>query len=237
MSACSLKFTPSFSARREPNSSPLAGEVRRGGAPLAETAGLSSEPVGQASPPHPQPLPRGEGSRCGIPEQSSSHFVEGRIRLALAFASILLMLTMSGTAFALQPDEVLADAALEARARVVSADLRCLVCQNQSIDDSDAELARDLRVLVRQRLQAGDSDAAVKRYLVARYGDYILLTPPLKPATLVLWLGPPALLVAAAVAALLFYRRRKMGEGSLSDEERRRVAALLRPSHDAEDAP
>lgn len=149
------------------------------------------------------------------------------------------MLAMSGTAFALQPDEVLADAALESRARAVSAELRCLVCQNQSIDDSDAELARDLRLLVRQRLQAGDSDAAVKRYLVARYGDYILLSPPLKPATLALWLGPPVLLLAAAVTALLFFRRRRtLSDAPLSDEERRRVAALLAtPRRDGEDAP
>ena len=93
-------------------------------------------------------------------------------------------------AHAIQPDEVLADPALEARAREIGRELRCLVCQNQSIDDSDADLARDLRVLVRERLQAGDSDRQVVDYVVSRYGDFVLLRPPVKPATYALWFGP-----------------------------------------------
>ena len=101
----------------------------------------------------------------------------------------LLVLNVSA-AFAVRPDEILSDPQLEARARVIGQELRCLVCQNQSIDDSDADLAHDLRLLVRQRLQAGDSDAQVKAYIVARYGDFVLLNPPFKASTYVLWLGP-----------------------------------------------
>jgi cytochrome c-type biogenesis protein CcmH len=110
----------------------------------------------------------------------------------------LLMLSFSGIAFAVQPNEMLPDPKLEARARSISAELRCLVCQNQSIDDSDADLAHDLRMLVRQRLQAGDSDEQVKQFLVNRYGDYILLDPPLNAATFVLWFGPVFFLLLAA---------------------------------------
>lgn len=141
--------------------------------------------------------------------------------LALAF--------FSGAAYAVQPDEVLDDPVMEARARDISANLRCLVCQNQSIDDSNADLARDLRVIVRQRLVAGDSDDQVVQYLVDRYGDYVLLDPPVKPATYLLWYGPAAIL-AIAVAALAFAvrRRRTAAERQgLSDEEQKRVSELL----------
>jgi cytochrome c-type biogenesis protein CcmH len=121
---------------------------------------------------------------------------------------------------------MLSDPALEARARDIGRDLRCLVCQNQSIDDSDAELAHDLRLLVRRRLAAGDSDQQVKQFIVDRYGDYVLLRPPLKPATLVLWLGPAALLMAGLAGAMFYYRRR--GETKpLTAEEKQRLAALL----------
>ncbi|MDX2027390.1 MAG: cytochrome c-type biogenesis protein [Alphaproteobacteria bacterium] len=110
-------------------------------------------------------------------------------------------------AHAVQPDEMLKDPALEARARVISKDMRCLVCQNQSIDDSDAPLARDLRVLLRQRLTAGDTDAQARAHIVQRYGDYVLLTPPFKPATSLLWLGPGFFLLIALGAMIGFYRK------------------------------
>ncbi|WP_102957782.1 cytochrome c-type biogenesis protein [Mangrovicella endophytica] len=110
-------------------------------------------------------------------------------------------------AFAVNPDEVLADPALEARARALSAGLRCLVCQNQSIDDSNADLARDLRLLVRQRLAAGDTDEQVIAYLVDRYGDFVLLRPPLQWDTMLLWAAPAAILLAGVAAAWLATRR------------------------------
>lgn len=122
---------------------------------------------------------------------------------------LLALLLLPVAAHAVQPDEMLKDPVLEARGRAIGADLRCLVCQNQSIDDSDADLAHDLRLVVRQRLQAGDSDAAVKQYLVDRYGDYVLLTPPLKPATFVLWAGPVVMLVVGLGLAWGLFRGRK----------------------------
>src|SRR6478736_10464738 len=113
----------------------------------------------------------------------------------LRFAFLALMLLGAPKAYAVQPDEVLADAALEARARTLSKELRCMVCQNQSIDDSDAPLARDLRLLVRERLKEGDSDRQVIDFLVARYGEFVLLKPRLSPHTVLLWFGPLAVLV------------------------------------------
>jgi len=110
-------------------------------------------------------------------------------------------------AIAVEPDEVLSDAALEARARVLSKELRCMVCQNQSIDDSQAPLARDLRVLVRERLQAGESDQQVISFLVARYGEFVLLRPRLSWHTALLWLGPAAVLLIGACGVLLLVRR------------------------------
>lgn len=120
--------------------------------------------------------------------------------------SIVLLLLWPRIALAVLPSEMLTDPALEARARAISQELRCLVCQNQSIDDSDADLAHDLRVLVRTRLQAGDSDAQVRAYVVKRYGDYVLLNPPLKTATLILWLGPLLMVLAALLVTFRFYR-------------------------------
>jgi cytochrome c-type biogenesis protein CcmH len=132
-------------------------------------------------------------------------------------------------ALAVQPDEMLADPALEARARQISRDLRCLVCQNQSIDDSDADLARDLRILLRQRLSAGDSDAEAKQFLVDRYGDYVLLRPPFKATTLLLWFGPLLLLLFGTLAAFGVYRRRSVVVSPfLSEQERARLAKLLK---------
>jgi cytochrome c-type biogenesis protein CcmH len=120
---------------------------------------------------------------------------------------------------------------LEARAREIGRALRCVVCQNQSIDDSAAEVAHDMRRAVRERLVAGDSDAQVMAFMVARYGDYVLLKPPFKPGTLVLWLGAPVLLLVAGGALLVAARRRRAAPATptpLSDEEQRRLAALLK---------
>jgi cytochrome c-type biogenesis protein CcmH len=138
-------------------------------------------------------------------------------------------------AFAVLPDERLADPALEARARTLSQELRCLVCQNQSIDDSNADLAHDLRVLVRERLTAGDSDAQVLAYLTSRYGDYVLLLPPMKPTTWLLWFGPPLLLIAGSagmiggvVAAGRRHRSIAAGTAPLNEDERRRLRDLMK---------
>ena len=145
-------------------------------------------------------------------------------RLIAVLAALLLVLTSS--AVAVQPGEVLADPALETRAREIGKELRCLVCQNQSIDDSDADLARDLRVLVRERLRAGDSDRQVVDYVVSRYGDFVLLRPPLKASTYALWFGTPLALILAVVGIVAYYRNRQRRVGevaaplSAADEER-----------------
>ena len=137
-------------------------------------------------------------------------------------------------ALAVEPSEVLDDPVLETRAREISKGLRCLVCQNQSIDDSNASLARDLRVLVRERLTAGDSDQAVVDYVVSRYGDFVLLKPPLKMSTLVLWAGPGVIALLGLIALITFLRRGAATAGKgpavappLTEDEKRRVAALL----------
>lgn len=155
-------------------------------------------------------------------------------RILLAALLALSALTPAITpALAVQPDEVLQDPALESRARAISQELRCLVCQNQSIDDSNAPLARDLRLLVRDRLKAGDSDNKVMEFITDRYGDYVLLRPPFKATTLVLWIGPFAVLLLGAAGTFLFLRgRRGVAAGAdtapLSADERRRLDALLR---------
>ena len=125
------------------------------------------------------------------------HAAKVRCRSLAALAFVALLLSPA-PAHAVEPGEMLKDPALEARARQISQELRCLVCQNQSIDDSNAELARDLRVLVRERLAAGDSDAAVLAFVEARYGEFVLLRPPFKPHTLLLWLTPVLLLAGTA---------------------------------------
>jgi len=127
----------------------------------------------------------------------------------LQFVLVALTLLSAPHALAVQPDEILSDPALEARARGLSKELRCMVCQNQSIDDSDAPLAKDLRVLVRERLKQGESDGQVIDFLVARYGEFVLLRPRLNLHTALLWLGPPAALLGGALALVLFTRRRK----------------------------
>ena len=150
-------------------------------------------------------------------------------RLMLALLCLCLAV---GPSLALQPDEVLGDAALESRARAISAELRCLVCQNQSIDDSDAPLARDLRLLVRERLVAGDSDDEVIDYLVDRYGEFVLLQPRLGAHTIILWVGPFAILALAALAAFKWRRpagSAAAGEVALSEDEAGRLNELLRP--------
>ncbi|HEV2336111.1 MAG TPA: cytochrome c-type biogenesis protein [Stellaceae bacterium] len=131
-------------------------------------------------------------------------------------------------AHAVHPDEMLADPVFEARAREVGSELRCLVCRNQSIDDSDADLAHDLRMLVRERIKAGDTNAQVIAYIRSRYGDFVLLRPPFKADTLLLWGGPLLILIVGGVAVARFYRRRdEAAPAPLSAEERRRLAAVL----------
>jgi cytochrome c-type biogenesis protein CcmH len=145
---------------------------------------------------------------------------------------LLLSIVVAGLApslaRAVQPDELLPDPKLEARARAISAGLRCLVCQNQSIDDSNAELARDLRLLVRERLNLGDSEEQVLAFLVRRYGNFILLKPPLDSETAFLW-GMPAMVLAAGGIVLLFGLRRLQSTSAapLSQAERDRLAAVL----------
>ncbi len=144
-----------------------------------------------------------------------------------ALLAVLIGLWMAAGALAVTPNEILHDPALETRARVISAQLRCMVCQNQSIDDSDADLARDLRVLVRDRLKAGDSDNAVLDYVVARYGEFVLLKPRFNARNALLW-ATPVLLLLAGGAFLLFSRRRdRPAPVELSVEERSRLEALL----------
>jgi cytochrome c-type biogenesis protein CcmH len=129
-------------------------------------------------------------------------------QLRSALILIALALLSPAAAWAVQPDEVLSDPALEARARGLSKELRCMVCQNQSIDDSAAPLARDLRVLVRERLTGGDSDQQVLDFLVARYGEFVLLKPRFAWHTALLWLGPPGVLIGGGLVLLLIARRR-----------------------------
>jgi cytochrome c-type biogenesis protein CcmH len=129
--------------------------------------------------------------------------------------AVILAVASASPALAVQPDEVLRDPALEARARSLSSELRCMVCQNQSIDDSDAPLAKDLRVLVRERLGAGDSDADIKAFLVARYGDFVLLRPPFDWRTALAWLGPFVIVLLGGIAALAAQRRRRALPGAV----------------------
>jgi len=151
----------------------------------------------------------------------------------LLLASVLAAFLMIGgpAAFAVQPDEIMADAAKEARARDLSRELRCMVCQNQSIDDSEAPLARDLRLLVRERIAAGDSDAQVIDFLVARYGEFVLLKPRFNPHTLVLWLLPPLALGGGGLALWLHNRRRRSAGDPpllhLTEEEEARIERLI----------
>ncbi|MGK2228313.1 MULTISPECIES: cytochrome c-type biogenesis protein [Devosia] len=147
--------------------------------------------------------------------------------------ALSLALLLSGAALAVSPDELLDDPVLEQRARDISAGLRCLVCQNQSIDDSDADLAKDLRVLVRERLVAGDSDEAVRQYLVDRYGEYVLLNPRLNEHTLLLWIAAPLLLGVGLIVLVIVGRRpAPVPQTELSAEERAALDALERHTSD-----
>jgi cytochrome c-type biogenesis protein CcmH len=147
--------------------------------------------------------------------------------LALCFG---LSLLAALPAHAVEPDEVLQDPALEARAREISEGLRCLVCQNQSIDDSGAPLAKDLRLLVRERLKAGDSNQQIVDFIVGRYGEFVLLKPRFETHTLVLWLATPAVFLGALLIIALAYRRRRaetQNPAPLSVAEKRRLKRLL----------
>lgn len=154
-------------------------------------------------------------------------------RLILAATATAALMAAAPAARAVMPDEKLSDPALEARAREISKELRCLVCQNQSIDDSNADLARDLRVLVRERLMAGDSNEQALAYIHDRYGDFVLLRPPMKPETWGLWFGPAVVLLLAGAGSAVYLRGRRRDAGAiatsteLSADEEARVRALL----------
>jgi cytochrome c-type biogenesis protein CcmH len=154
-----------------------------------------------------------------------------RSLITFAFAFAVLA---APAAHAVQPDEIMADPAKEARARDLSRELRCMVCQNQSIDDSEAPLARDLRLLVRERIAAGDSDSQVVDFLVARYGEFVLLKPRFNPHTLLLWLVPPLVLLGGGFALWHYSRRREQSSGASDDstakltaEEQARLERLM----------
>jgi cytochrome c-type biogenesis protein CcmH len=147
-----------------------------------------------------------------------------------AFVTVMLLILLhAAPAFAVQPDEVLKDPALEGRARALSQELRCMVCQNQSIDDSEAPLAHDLRVLVRDRLKAGDSDAKVLDFVVARYGEFVLLKPRFAWHNALLWAVPPGVLLIGAIVLLFSVRRRRLADApaQLDEDEQRKLAAIL----------
>ena len=140
----------------------------------------------------------------------------------------LLSVAATLSAYAVEPDEVLQDKVLEARARHLSEGLRCLVCQNQSIDDSEAPLAKDLRLLVRERLKAGDTDQQIEDFVVARYGEFVLLKPVFAAHTLILWLATPAVFALALNLILLAYRRRAAAAPqALSEAEQKRLKRML----------
>ena len=148
----------------------------------------------------------------------------------LAAITLVLATIASSSSLAVQPEEMLKDQKLEARARELSRELRCMVCQNQSIDESEAPLARDLRLLVRERLTKGDTNQQVLDFLVARYGEFVLLKPPLASRTFILWALPPVALLAGAIGLFFAARRRRTAEleaATLSIEEQRRLSTLV----------
>jgi len=142
---------------------------------------------------------------------------------------VLLALCVAAPALAVQPSEMLKDPELEARARALSSELRCLVCQNESIDDSDADLARDIRLLIRERITKGESNTQVRDFLVSRYGDFILLKPPLKLSTALLWFSAPLTFLLGGLAIWIASRRRPAPSAPLTAEEERRLAELSPP--------
>jgi cytochrome c-type biogenesis protein CcmH len=159
-------------------------------------------------------------------------FMNRKTKTFFTLVAFNLMTFCTSLSLAVEPGEVLVDSALEARARDISKGFRCVVCQNQSIDDSNAGLARDMRLLVRERLVAGDSNDEVTDYMVSRYGDYVLLKPPLKKSTYVLWYGPLLILGLGFLILFIFFRRRQNSSvvipKGLNDEEHRRIEALLK---------
>jgi cytochrome c-type biogenesis protein CcmH len=195
----------------------VAGEARRMRVPGSEKRALRANP-------HPPPSPVGEGGNRAFTTQS--HVTPASRAKLLPLLLLPLLASLAGPALAVQPDEVMKDPALETRARALSGELRCLVCQNESIDDSEAPLARDIRVLIRERIGKGESNDAVRAYLVSRYGDFILLKPPFKPETLLLWLSPVITLGLGVAAALYARRRAPSATPGLSAEEEARLAAL-----------
>ena len=149
--------------------------------------------------------------------------------MIMRWLCFILALSFAAPSYAVQPSEILDDPALEARARDLSKELRCLVCRNESIDDSNASLAKDLRLLVRERLVAGDSDEETIEYIVDRYGEFVLLRPPLNAGNLALWLSGPILLIIGGATAYVFIRRKPAAAhsaGGLSDEEAQRLKEL-----------
>jgi cytochrome c-type biogenesis protein CcmH/NrfF len=152
-----------------------------------------------------------------------------RARTTLLSLSLLFVLALSGAAQAVKPDEMLTDPALEARARALSEGLRCMVCQNQSIDESDADLARDLRILVRERLKAGETDKQVIDYIVSRYGEFVLLKPRFELRTLLLWGAPVLLLLAGGLFVFRASRARRSVEAeALTEQEKAAIEILLK---------
>ena len=154
------------------------------------------------------------------------------MRRFLATLAVMAIGLQPVAANAVEPDEVLSDPALEAKARALSAEIRCLVCQNQSIDDSDAELAREMRLLVRERLAAGDDEPEIKAYLVSRYGDFVLFRPPVMPSTYLLWFGPFLLMLLGAAAVVFYLRAQgrkkvRLTQTSLSEDEAAELQSLL----------
>lgn len=158
-------------------------------------------------------------------------FLNRKTKTLIVFMILSLVTLYSPSSLAVEPNEVLSDAALEARAREISKGFRCVVCQNQSIDDSNAGLARDMRQLVRERLVAGDTNAEVTNYMVSRYGNYVLLKPPLDKSTYALWYGPLLIIGLGFLILLIFFHRRQNSSvvttEKLNDEEQRRFEALL----------
>ena len=166
-------------------------------------------------------------------EDDRTHQAKYRILRYLYQGLLAIWIALAAPAFAVQPDEIMPDPAKEARARELSRELRCMVCQNQSIDDSEAPLARDLRLLVRERIAAGDSDSQVIDFLVARYGEFVLLKPRFESHTLLLWLLPPFALLGGGLALWAYSRRRNKAAdespASLSAEEEARLQRLTEP--------
>ncbi len=199
--------------------SPLAGEGREGGSGRRGAGCRAYRAVGEV----PRSIGRVRGAPPPYPPPRG-----GRVRTAFLASLVFVFTALAVPAHAVQPDEILPDPALEQRARELSAELRCMVCQNQSIDDSNAPLARDLRLLVRERLVAGDSDEEVLSFLVDRYGEFVLLKPSFSGHTLLLWLAAPAVLIAGGLIAwgVVGRNRRRPEAAPLSAEEEAELARL-----------